>query len=109
MIKHETNRFLIERGADVEENLSVRSVIGQSYLACSSNHQDNLQIRVPGVLVERLLDWYGVMKVTVESESHGPPVTLLTGTVDQAVLQGLLRSLYYLGLPVTSVICVEGN
>ena len=32
-----------------------------------------------------------------------PPVTTLTSTVDQAGLQGLLRRLYALGLPLISV------
>jgi len=46
------------------------------------------------------------MTITVESEGDGPPVTTLTGTVDQAALQGLLRRLYSLGLPLISVNCV---
>jgi hypothetical protein len=49
------------------------------------------------------------MKITVESESDGSPVTVLSGTVaDQAALQGVLRRLYALGLPLLSVIWVEG-
>ena len=47
------------------------------------------------------------MTITVESEGDGPPVTTLTGTVDQAALQGLLRRLYSLCLPLISVICVQ--
>ena len=47
------------------------------------------------------------MTITVESEGDGQPVTTLTGAVNQAVLQGLLRRLYSLGLPLISVICVE--
>jgi hypothetical protein len=31
----------------------------------------------------------------------------LTGTIDQAALQGLLRRLYSLGLPLISANCVE--
>ena len=65
------------------------------------------QIKVPGVLDERWSDWDGEMTVTVESEGDGPPVTTLTGTVDQAALQGILRRLYSLGLPLISVICVD--
>ena len=65
------------------------------------------QIKVPGHLDERWADWAGGMTVTIESEGDGPPVTTLTGTVDQAALQGLLRRLYSLGLPLISVICVE--
>ena len=62
------------------------------------------QIKVPGELDESWSDWVGGMAIAVESE--GPPVTTLTGTVDQAALQGLLRRLYSLGLPLISVICV---
>jgi hypothetical protein len=43
------------------------------------------------------------MTITVEGEEKGPPVTTLTGIVDQAALQGLLRQLYALGLPLLSV------
>ena len=65
------------------------------------------QVKVPGHLGESWSDWAGGMTITVESEGDGPPVTTLTGTVDQAALQGLLRRLYSLGLPLISVICVE--
>ena len=65
------------------------------------------QIKVPGHLDESWTQWDERMTVTVESEDDGPPVTTLTGTVDQAALQGLLRRLYSLGLPLISVICVE--
>ena len=61
------------------------------------------QIKVPGVLDERWSDWDGEMTVTVESDGDGPPVTTLTGTIDQAALQGILRRLYSLGLPLISV------
>ena len=65
------------------------------------------QIKVPGELGERWSDWAGGMTITVEKEGDGPPVTTLTGTVDQAALQSLLRRLYSLGLPLISVICVD--
>ena len=65
------------------------------------------QIKVPGELDESWSDWAGGMTITVESEGDGPPVTTLTGTVDQAALQSLLRRLYSLGLPLISVICVD--
>ena len=64
------------------------------------------QIQVPGELDESWSDWAGGMTITVESEGDGPPITILTGTLDQAALQGLLRRLYSLGLPLISVICV---
>jgi hypothetical protein len=36
------------------------------------------------------------MTVTIEYNEHGQPITILTGTVDQAALQGLMRRLYSL-------------
>ena len=65
------------------------------------------QIKVPGHLDQSWSDWAGGITITVESEGDGPPVTTLTGKVDQAALQGLLRRLYSLGLPLISVICLE--
>jgi hypothetical protein len=67
------------------------------------------QIKVPGHLDESWSDWAGGMTITVESEGDGPPVTTLTGTVDQAALQGLLRRLYSLGLPLLSVNRVDAE
>jgi hypothetical protein len=65
------------------------------------------QIKVPGHLDERLADWAGGLTITIESDVDGPPVTTLTGTIDQAALQGLLRRLYSMGLPLISVNCLE--
>ena len=65
------------------------------------------QIKVPGHLDESWSDWAGKMTITVECKGDDPPVTTLTGSVDQAALQGLLRRLYSLGLPLISVTCIE--
>jgi hypothetical protein len=65
------------------------------------------QIKVPGKLDESWSEWAGGMTVTVGSYDDGLPVTTLTGTFDQAALQGLLRRLYSLGLPLISVNCLE--
>ena len=65
------------------------------------------QIKVPGVLDERWSDWNGGMTVSVENDGDDLPITTLTGTVDQAALQGLLRRLYSLGLPLISVTCLD--
>lgn len=67
------------------------------------------QIKVPGYLDESWSDWAGGMAITVEGEGDGPPVTTLTGAVDQAALLGLLRRLYSLGLPLISVNVIEGD
>ena len=65
------------------------------------------RIQVPGTLDERWSDWVEGMTITVECEGEDPPVTTLTGRLDQAALQGLLRRLYALGLPLVSVVCLE--
>ncbi|MGD2177895.1 MAG: hypothetical protein PVG71_08755 [Anaerolineae bacterium] len=65
------------------------------------------QIKVPGHIDETWSEWVGGMTITVEGEEKGPPVTTLTGIVDQAALQGLLRQLYSLGLPLLSVNRIE--
>lgn len=65
------------------------------------------QIKVPGHLDERWTEWDGKMTLTIARESDGAAVTILTGSLDQAALQSLLRQLYSLGLPLISVICVE--
>ena len=67
------------------------------------------QIKVPGHLDESWSEWAGSMTITVDSEGDGSPITILTGTFDQAALQSLLRRLYSLGLPLISVTCVEDN
>ena len=65
------------------------------------------QIKVPGHLDESWSEWAGGMTITVENGDDGPPTTTLTGVVDQAALQSLLRRLYSLGLPLISVNWVE--
>jgi hypothetical protein len=66
------------------------------------------RIRVPGRLDEPLSDWVEGMTVTVEKQGEGPPTTTLTGILaDQAALQGLLRRLYTLGLPLIEVKWVD--
>ena len=65
------------------------------------------QIKVPGHLDEGWSDWVEGMTIEIECEGEGSPVTILTGCLDQAALQGLLRRLYSLGLPLVSVLCLE--
>lgn len=65
------------------------------------------EIKVPGALDQRLLDWNGGMKSTIEADREGVPVTTLTITVDQAGLHGLLRHLYSLGLPLITVVLLD--
>jgi hypothetical protein len=65
------------------------------------------QIKVPGELDENWVDRDGMMAITITRDDKDPPVTTLTGTFDQAALQGLLRRLYSLGLPLISVAALD--
>ncbi len=62
------------------------------------------QIKVPGQLDESWSEWN---EEIIKHFSAEPPITTLTGTIDQAALQGLLRRLYSLGLPVISFQYIE--
>lgn len=65
------------------------------------------QIKVPGALEKDSLDWNGGLTVKVENDQTGDPITILTSTFDQAALQGFLRYLYSLGLPLISVTWID--
>ena len=65
------------------------------------------QIKVPGELDEKWSDWIGGMTIALEYSGADPPITSLTGKVDQAALHSVLRRLYSLGLPLISVVLVE--
>jgi hypothetical protein len=65
------------------------------------------EIKIPGKLDEQWLDWNGGILATIETDRNGDPIIILNLTVDQAGLQGLLRYLYSLGLPLISVLCVD--
>jgi hypothetical protein len=61
------------------------------------------QITVPGKMDPSGLEWAEGMLVSCGQDGDSPPVTILTGTFDQAGLHGILRRLYALGLPLISV------
>ena len=65
------------------------------------------RIDVPGHLDDGWSDWMGRMTVSYQVDEAGRPITILTGAVDQAALQGLLRRLYAMGLPIISVSLVD--
>lgn len=65
------------------------------------------EIKVPGEMKESWSEWTGGMAIAVTCEGGGMPVTTLTGAVDQAALQGILRRIYARGLPLISVRCVD--
>ena len=83
----------------------VKEVKRKLTLDCPATYQ----IKVPGHLDESWTEWAEGMTITAGCGSDGQPITMLTGTIDQAALQGLLRRLYSLGLPLISVNWINGE
>jgi hypothetical protein len=67
------------------------------------------QIKVQGGLPEGWSGWFNGMTIKVENESDGPPVTTLTGTVDQSALHGILAKIRDLNLKLVSFTQVESE
>jgi hypothetical protein len=62
------------------------------------------EIRVEGIVDESWSARLGGMRISTESAGAWPPVTVLTGEIqDQAALNGILSTLYSLGLSLLSV------
>ena len=78
-----------------------------NHIKLTLDQKVSYQIKVPGVLDAGWSDWDDQLKVEVENNRAGQPITVLTGTVDQAALHGILRRLYSLGMPLLSVICLD--
>jgi len=69
------------------------------------SHPMVYQIRLKGHLGHQWTEWFEGLTITLENNGE----SLLTGpVVDQAMLHGLLRKVRDLGMPLLSVICVEG-
>jgi hypothetical protein len=64
------------------------------------------QIKVPGVINPSEVTWATGLEVSCEGD---PPISILTGVLDQAALHGLLRRLYSIGFPLISVQWTEGG
>ncbi len=69
-------------------------------------HAAIYQIRVQGHLVPQWTDWFERLTITLEENGE----TLLTGpVVDQAALHGLLKKVRDLGLPLLSLVHLNGE
>jgi hypothetical protein len=66
------------------------------------------EIRVCGHIEESWSSWIEATTTPGESQEAGIPVSVITGTFDQAALHGLLRRLYSLGFPLISVKWLTG-
>ena len=68
------------------------------------------KIRVRGRLEGSWSDRLGGMQVSESRGTDGQPETILVGrVVDQAMLSGILNSLYEMHLPVLSAECVNSD
>ena len=64
------------------------------------------KIRVPGHINQPWSDWFQEISIRFEMVDENPFTDLIV-KVDQAALQGLLRRLYNLGLPIISIECID--
>ncbi len=62
------------------------------------------QINVPGELETERFGFIQEMTITVDMDQNEMPVSILTGVFDQSALQGFLRYLYSLGIPLLAVL-----
>jgi len=67
------------------------------------------QINVPGELETERLGFIQDMTITVDMDQNQMTVSILTGVFDQSALQGFLRYLYSLGIPLLSLFCLGGE
>ena len=59
------------------------------------------QIKIKEKLDKSWANWFGEMKMTVETDKKGKSITVLTGpVVDQAALNGVLNKIWNLNLTV---------
>ena len=65
------------------------------------------QIKVQGRLDRRWSDWFSGLTIKVQSEIGNPPITTLTGSLDQAGLRGVLSKVWDLNLALVSVVRLE--
>jgi hypothetical protein len=61
------------------------------------------QIRVRGLLDDHWSEWFSGLAIVVGEGVENPPITTLTGSVDQAALRGILNRLWDLNLALISV------
>jgi len=62
------------------------------------------QINVPGELETERLGFIQEVTITVDMDQDEMPFSILTGVFDQSALQGFLRHLYSLGIPLLLVL-----
>ncbi len=62
------------------------------------------QINVPGEIETERLGFIQEVTITVDMDQDEMPFSILTGVFDQSALQGFLRYLYSLGIPLLLVL-----
>lgn len=67
------------------------------------------QVKVPGALDALWIDEVSSISIGLEETDDRQTISTLTGLMDQATLQSLIRRLYGLGIPLISVIRIGEN
>jgi hypothetical protein len=94
----------------------VTNCLGSEYTIGATNEGDRMakekadeqviyRIKVQGRLDDRWSEWFSGLTITVESDA--PPITTMTGVIDQAALRGILNKVWDLNLALVSVNPVE--
>ena len=86
--------------------MTVDALMKNGTATLSLDRPATYEIRVPGQIDERWLPLNQGMAFRFECEAN-QSVTVLIGDLDQAALQGILRQLYSMGLPLISVNVVQ--
>ena len=71
--------------------------------------QIGYQIQVEGWISERWAHWFEDVTLCAECAHDGTPVTVVSGTFDQAALRGTLTRLWDLNLTLLSVARIESR
>jgi hypothetical protein len=79
---------------------------GEAQVMTNRDRVDNeecYQIQIAGALDERWSDWFNGLTITVEEGGDGSRLTILTGTLDQSALHGVLGRIRDLNLRLISI------
>lgn len=75
----------------------------------TEHERHTYQITVRGRLDDGWSDWFSGLEISEAAGPAEPPVTIVTGTIDQAALRGIVNKVWDLNLALVSIIAVEKN